>query len=67
MEEEYRELLEAVLNSGVAADIDAGCEGYGPIANAMVRFGKTRKAANQEIFGKDADSLELDFGDESEE
>lgn len=49
-----RELVDAILESGVAADIEAGCDGHGPIVEAMIVLGESFKVANKMIWGEDA-------------
>lgn len=47
------ELVEAIEGTDAAREIDAGCEGEGPFATALVAVGKykTLKKATKSIYG----------------
>lgn len=58
------DIITACIDSEAAKEIDAGCNGEGPVATAMILMGKTFEGANQEIWGEDYDSLMMaDHGD----
>jgi len=48
---ELEYLIESILEGEAATDIDAGCNGFGPVAYAMVALGYTRDEANLRIWG----------------
>lgn len=52
---ELRVLVHTILECGAARDIDAGCEGNGPVALALVALGESNEAANKIIWGDDYD------------
>lgn len=50
-----RDLVDAIHDSDAAREIDAGCNGDGPLANALVALGdfKNSEQATDAIFGED--------------
>lgn len=50
-----RELVEAILEGEAGREIDAGCDGDGPVANAIVLLDMAPdvEAATEMIFGPD--------------
>lgn len=56
-QEMLRELVDAILESNTGREIDSGCNGDGPVANAMVLLGMAPDvdAATDMIFGPEED------------
>jgi len=64
---ELQTLVDALIESDAAREIDAGCDGFGPVANALIALGKTYEEANLLVWGDDADEvLDMDSMEQDE-
>lgn len=66
MEDKYKQalqdLVDAIIESGTASDIEEGLNGNGPVATAMMVLGKTFAEANEAIWGDDWEDEDEDNG-----
>lgn len=53
-----RELVDSIVGSDAAREIDAGCDGDGPLAHALVGLGdyKNLRQATKSIYGSTGES-----------